>query len=119
MLSRYDFALVVQITLKVPEGNYEEVFTTAKNDFTDLIIKLEKSAFQKGFPLAAGLSAGHCAVCPDCALKAGGKPCLHPERARPSMEALGMDVGRVCSLLSLPAEFIAGEVTLTGILLID
>lgn len=119
LLKSYDFAMLIQITEAVPDGNYEEVFHLKKNEFTNIIILLEKEAFRGGFTLAVGLSAGHCELCTVCAAVEGGKQCNNPRQARPSMEALGMNVEQVCSNNDFPAGFISGEVTLTGMLLID
>lgn len=119
MLARYNFAMLVQITQQVPDGNYREVFDNKKTELNNIILGLEKAAFRCGFTLALGLAAGHCELCPHCAAKDGEPICRNPQQARPSMEALGMDVEKTCRQIGFPAGFIAGEVTLTGMLLID
>lgn len=51
---------------------------------------LEREAFLSGYYQAFGLGAGPCPFCRQaCAFDEG---CRHPERARPSMEACGVDV---------------------------
>jgi predicted metal-binding protein len=55
---------------------------------TKIAAKLEKEMFLSGFHKALGFGAGPCRLCKDC----GEGGCLHPERARPSMEACGVDV---------------------------
>jgi len=119
LLKSYDFAMLIQITEAVPDGNYEEVFHLKKNEFTNMLSVLEKEAFRGGFTLAVGLSAGHCELCASCVAVEGGKQCNNPHQARPSMEALGMNVEQVCRKIDFPAGFIPDEVTLTGMLLID
>ncbi|MHC4663282.1 MAG: DUF2284 domain-containing protein [Planctomycetota bacterium] len=56
----------------------------------DIAAKLEREIFLSGYYKALGLAARSCKFCRDCAIDDGD--CRHPERARPSMEACGIDV---------------------------
>ncbi|MBO3799219.1 MAG: DUF2284 domain-containing protein [Thermoproteota archaeon] len=53
-----------------------------------IVAKLEREAFLSGYYSAFGLASGPCPFCKECNLKS----CVHPELARPSMEACGIDV---------------------------
>jgi len=61
-----------------------------------LVNAMEAIAFKMGFYFAAGLSGGECCLCSECVTPQSGKPCQHPFEARPSMEAMGIDVIRTC-----------------------
>ena len=50
---------------------------------------LEKKLFLAGYYKALGLGSGPCELCETCAFDEG---CRHPYKARPSMEACGIDV---------------------------
>ncbi|MFA6450462.1 MAG: DUF2284 domain-containing protein [bacterium] len=50
---------------------------------------MEREAFLSGLPAAFGMSGGPCDLCKECALDEG---CRHPDKARPSLEACGVDV---------------------------
>jgi predicted metal-binding protein len=50
---------------------------------------MELEAFFAGLPAAFGMSAGPCDLCKECSLDDG---CRHPDDARPSLEACGVDV---------------------------
>jgi predicted metal-binding protein len=50
---------------------------------------MEREAFLSGLPAAFGMSGGPCDLCKQCALDDG---CRHPDKARPSLEACGIDV---------------------------
>jgi len=63
--------------------------SNSKKDISEIVVKIEKEAFFLGFYKAWGMGAGPCRLCSSCNLKAG---CRHPEGARPSMEACGIDV---------------------------
>lgn len=53
-----------------------------------VVAKLEREALLSGYYSAFGLASGPCLLCKKCNLKS----CVHPELARPSMEACGIDV---------------------------
>lgn len=61
----------------------------------EILGRLESYAQSKGYDLAMGFSAGSCRACL-CALAPcavlQNEACRHPLRARPSMEAVGIDV---------------------------
>lgn len=59
-------------------------------DYHRLLLELEREAFLRGLYSAWGLTAGQCRLCESCTSEIGR--CLHPEQARPSMEACGIDV---------------------------
>ena len=54
----------------------------------DVIADLEREVFLEGFHAAYGLACGPCPYCKECNMKS----CVHADRARPSMEASGIDV---------------------------
>jgi predicted metal-binding protein len=61
----------------------------------EIVGKLETLAFGSGYYLAMGFSQGSCrrALCgQDRCLALSGGGCPYPLKARPSMEAVGMDV---------------------------
>ncbi|MFH1941795.1 MAG: DUF2284 domain-containing protein [bacterium] len=55
----------------------------------ELVFWLEREMFLDGFPRAFGMGCGPCRLCDACNLD---EPCNYPDKARPSMEALGIDV---------------------------
>ncbi len=85
-----------------------------------IINDLEAVAFKKGFYLAAGLIGSECLLCEECVGRADAKACRHPFRARPSMQALGIDVIKTSRKAGLPVELSSNsEVRWTGLLLLD
>lgn len=84
-----------------------------------LVGSVEASAFKTGFRFAAGLSGGECCLCADC-VGPGGTPCRHPFEARPSMEAMGVDVIKTCSNAGMPVQLSSSrKVKWTGLVLVD
>ena len=54
-----------------------------------VVSEIEREAFRRNYYLSLGLGAEHCALCRRCNVESS---CKHPLRARPSMEAVGIDV---------------------------
>ncbi len=63
---------------------------TRPQDITEIVVAVEREAFLLGHYLALGLKGGSCWLCSECT--APEEPCRYPEKARPAMEALGIDV---------------------------
>ncbi|MFP3872520.1 MAG: DUF2284 domain-containing protein [Candidatus Natronoplasma sp.] len=52
---------------------------------------LEREAFLSGYYKAFAMGAGPCYLCEECEVESG---CVYPHKARPAMEACGIDVYR-------------------------
>jgi predicted metal-binding protein len=66
------------------------VFLEAPRNITKRIaVKLERHIFLAGHYQAIGLGSGPCSLCKECGFERG---CRHPDEARPSLEACGIDV---------------------------
>ncbi|NLH15632.1 MAG: DUF2284 domain-containing protein [Phycisphaerae bacterium] len=68
------------------------------------IVDLERAIFLRGAWKAFGLGAGPCYFCKRCELTSGR--CRHAERARPAMEACGIDVFSSARNAGFPIEVI-------------
>ncbi len=80
----------------------------------------EATAFKMGFRFAAGLSGGDCCLCDDCVGAGSDARCRHPFEARPSMEAMGIDVIRTCKKAGMPVLLSSKtKVRWTGLVLLD
>jgi predicted metal-binding protein len=73
-------------------------------DVKAAVVELEREIFLRGAWKALGLGAGPCYLCERCALQVGG--CRHAERARPAMEACGIDVFTTVRKAGLPIEVV-------------
>jgi predicted metal-binding protein len=121
-LKRFSEALLIQLTVslpKKPRGPGKDVFLPAKR-LHELVNLGERMAFGEGFRFATGLIGGCCRLCKTCAGATPGRRCAHPFKARPSMEAMGIDVTATTEKAGLKAlSFPIGRsVTWTGLLLL-
>jgi len=74
MLDEYDQAVLFES----PPGKAKQI-----------AVALERQLFLDGHYKAFGLGCGPCGLCDECVYDEG---CRHPRQARPSMEAVGIDV---------------------------
>lgn len=121
-LVRYTGAVLIQVASPLPDdvnrGPSAEVYAPAKK-LHELVNLAEKWAFAYQYRFATGLIGGCCRLCDECAAVKSGRFCRHPFKARPSMEAMGIDVVATVVNARLTTRFpVANEVTWTGILLI-
>jgi len=111
ILSKYTYTVLIQVEIPIPdeviqaayqEDNIGDFFKNRLpsfdsvwgklNEFDELIGKVEAAAFNMGYRFAAGLSGGSCKLCDECVANIPGESCRHPFKARPAMEAMGINV---------------------------
>jgi predicted metal-binding protein len=73
-------------------------------DAKAIVADLERKIFLSGYWKAFGLGAGPCYFCKECDVEE--EQCRYPERARPSMEACGIDVFSTVRKMGLPIEVV-------------
>jgi len=121
-LQLYSTAILVQVTAELKNSRINKsaktVFAPAKK-LHELVNFAEKRAFSEGFRFAAGFIGGCCRLCDECVAIRGGLHCRFPFKARPSMEAVGIDVLLTAEKAGLPVSFpLIDRVTWTGLILI-
>ena len=100
-------------------ATYEVGLKESQNRFARLMTALEKEAFKMGYRFATAYAGGECVLCDVC-VGPDGDACRHPFEARPSMEAVGIDVMATAEAAGLPIELPAVEhPRWTGLLLLD
>ena len=88
-----------------------------KKKINKVLLNLEREAFLMGFPKAFALFAGPCLFCKKCIVNSPEFPknielksakiyCKHPNKARPSMEAIGIDIFGTIKKLGLELEVV-------------
>ena len=87
-----------------------------KLEFHHLILRLERRLRRRGATQLWGLIGGNCELCRICAA-IEKKPCRHPEKARTSLEAIGVDVIALLEKVGLDGQFHPDRITWTGCIL--
>ena len=93
VLDSYDKALLLHKRLK------EET----SEGFNEALFRLEREIFLDGYYKAWSMGTGPCRICKECDPEG---PCRHGLRARPSMEACGIDVFRTARENGFPIEVV-------------
>lgn len=118
-LARFSKAILIQVSGELKKPN--DAFRYAKN-LHGLVHAGEKEAFEVGFPFAAGFIGGCCRLCKTCVAAEYHDPpmaCRFPFKARPSMEAMGIDVVATVAAAGWPSEFpVTNKVIWTGLILV-
>ncbi len=125
MLAKYEWAILIQIQARIPDSmvkeieqaedvaalyknakfidSYKKSFSPVKLQLHKIVHRVEARAFSLGYRFAAGFIGGSCKLCPECvACTSSQEPCRQPFRARPSMEAVGIDVLKTAENAGLP-----------------
>lgn len=95
--------------LRRSKGEYAGLHE-AWTDMHDAVMWTERELFRAGYYLSVGFGALTCTLCLNCDV---GRLCKFPYRARPSIEAVGVDVGATLRSVGLPG----GDTVLTGLVL--
>jgi predicted metal-binding protein len=114
VLGRYTFGIILQVKGEIKGEDWQKESDMYALKLHDLVYRGEKQAFALGFPFAAGLIGGSCKLCSEC-----GEKCSNRSRARPSLEAVGIDVIGTCKNADMPVSFEKGRVIWTGLILLD
>lgn len=143
ILSNYRVALLLQIDCPIPHemqqliknetgyvtdlyknnaflASYQKSFTLAKMKLHEIVHRVESAAFSMGYRFSVGFIGGSCRLCAECVGSSSNEPCRHPFRARPSMEAMGIDVFQTATNAGLPFDIPPKETAVwNGLVLVD
>lgn len=106
--------------LAIPAIEYARTLRDNMERLHEIINQIESNCLKEGYCFAAGFSAGGCFLCDECVGSKSGLPCRHPFKARPSMEAMGIDVVATAKKAGLQINFDQnGARGWMGLILID
>ncbi len=89
-----------------------------KHKMLQTVVDLEKAAMKEGYSLALAFVSGHCMLCEKCNTET--RVCVHPELARWSEDAVGVNVKKTAANAGIKATFpLARKPESFALLLID
>jgi len=77
---------------EAPKEEYMNAAKDAKKKLHEVVCRIESICIEGGHHFAAGFIGGSCPLCEECVGVKSGLPCRYPFKARPAMEAMGIDV---------------------------
>lgn len=98
--------------------NFAAADLSMSNGLLEILLNLEREAFLQNHYKAFALKAGRCRLCKECNLK----QCVNPTKARPSLEACGIDVMALANDNGYQAEILQAavpELKIYGLLLVE
>jgi predicted metal-binding protein len=114
----FNTGILVQYAKRLDVKNDRAGLTATKRILHEIILETEDFLReQTGIPAIFGMIGGECELCEKCA-GFMGETCVYPDRARPSLEALGVDVIGLLDALSLDGRFHDDKITWTAMVLI-
>jgi predicted metal-binding protein len=134
VLSGYKWGLLVQVEAKGIDSTdkgtgrinptilkkYKDLHRPFKLKLLRIVETVESAAFKQGMRFASGFVGGSCILCKRCVDDKASQPCRHPFRARPPMEAVGIDVIKTASNAGLPITLSSSSNVLwTGLVLLE
>jgi predicted metal-binding protein len=118
-LKLFNTGILVQYTKRLEVQKDTAGVTAAKLALHYMVLETEKYLTENaGIVKIFGLIGGECELCNPCA-GYSAEACVYPDRARPSLEALGVDVIGLLKSLSLDGNFYDDKITWTAMVLID
>ena len=115
-LESYSHGYLFQYSKKMDLKKDWKKLIKSKDDFHKMILKIEDYMKKEGIEDVWGLIGGNCGLCDTCAIQED-KPCRHPDKARMSLEAIGIDVVGLLDNLGLDSHFHSDRITWTGCIL--
>jgi len=82
------------------------VHSTSKKVSQEVSLAIEREAFLKGYYFAFSLS--DCELCSECAGHRGAE-CVHPKKARPALQSVGIDVFKTVHRFGLPLKTLQNQ----------
>jgi len=134
VLARYRWGLLVQVEAEdidsTDKGRGRIDSSTLKDNreihrpfrlrLLEVVESVEAAAFKKGIYFAAGFVGGSCVLCDRCVEDKTSEACRQPFRARPPMEAMGIDVLKTASNAGFSIHLSSSKNVLwTGLVLLD
>jgi len=71
--------------------------------FNQIVLEIEKTAFNKGFTFAVGFSIGSCCLCEKCSIE--NKVCIYPTMTRFPEHAVGVNMKKTVEKAGMTITF--------------
>ncbi|QEK11024.1 DUF2284 domain-containing protein [Crassaminicella thermophila] len=117
-LEGYTKGFLIFVKDKIDDPSDLNQFYKSATILHEIMLDIEKKGKELGFHKAFALIGGNCRLCDVCNAKLGKDNCINPKMARPSLEAVGIDVIHTCSQKGITIEFRKDEVIWVGLLLV-
>jgi len=115
-LKKFQQGVLLQYSRALDVANDGEGLRQTKLDFHSKVLQVEGFLRNEGLGHLWGMIGGNCELCEVCKAETG-ETCRYPERARPSLESLAIDVVGLLEKFGLDNKFRPNRITWTGCVL--
>ena len=115
-LSEFKSGLLLRYSKSLDVRGDKEGVRQTRLDFHNKILQIEEFLRKEGSDRIWGMSGGSCGLCDICGVRTD-EPCPYPDRARTSLEAIAVEVGRLLDKFGLDGGFHKDRITWTGCIL--
>lgn len=102
-LMTYDKDPALDVGIKEKAAKFWQDWKDSKREMLQSVVDLEKAAMNKGYALAISFVSGHCQLCDKCDTES--KSCRHPDLARWSEDAVGVNVKKTAANAGISFNF--------------
>lgn len=95
---------------------YVRVLREDQETLSEILRQIESVCISDGYYFAAGLGSGACFLCDECV--GPNSACRYPYKARPSMEAMGIDVVATANRVGMQLNFNRDARSWAGLILV-
>ena len=107
---------ILQYSKQMDVKNNREGVVKSKLEFHQKLLIVEERLRESGVSPIWGMIGGNCGLCYPCKARSN-ESCLYPDKARMSLEAIGVDVLALLDKLGLDSRFHEDKITWTGCIL--
>jgi predicted metal-binding protein len=115
-LKEFKHGWLLQYSKQIEVKNNKEAVIQSKLDFHNKVLMMEDRLKESGASRIWGMIGGNCGLCIPCKARSN-EPCLYPDKARMSLEAVAVDVMALLDKLGLDSQFHENKITWTGCIL--
>lgn len=102
-LGKSETAAALPSVVKAKTDKFWATWKSDKKQMLESVVALEKEAMRKGYSLAISFVSGSCQLCDKCNLET--RICLHPDLARYSEDAVGVNVRKTAKNAGIAVTF--------------
>lgn len=116
IIKSYNKGYLVLIKDIIEDSNAYKYYNSQRK-LHEIVLGIEKNLINEGHIEPLGFIAGECRICRPCKKEEGYDRCIHPNRARTSLEAIGVNVVETVEKKGIEIVFGTNKITWIGVVL--
>lgn len=114
IINSYKNGYLLLIKDNIEDPNINEYYNSQKK-LHQIVLEIENEIIEDGYNDSLGFIAGECRLCRPCKKVQGYNKCIYPDKARTSLEAVGVDVVKTLKRKGIEIIFGTNDITWVGV----